>query len=177
MKLAAVLIGLTLSLPLAAHADDASLHTKAQEVVLLLHTDRMVNQVAETVRTQIADAAEKVVGDSPTPEAKAKLADFEKKTSDMIDDQVGWKTMEAAFVDIYAKTFTEPELDGIIAFLKSPAGAAFLEKTPTVKTQATELAKTRLAAVQEKVIQSFEEFRNSQSPATSSPAPSADTPK
>ena len=184
MNRLALLAAFALFLPLTAHADDASLQAKAKEMVTLLHTDRMVTQVSTNIRKQIADAAEKTVGADPAPEAKTKLADFQKKVSDIVDAQVGWTVMESAFTDIYAKTFTEDELTGIIAFYKSPAGIAFLDKTPTVNSQVTRTTQPKLGALQQQLRQTLDDFRKSQTPAaaptaapTLGPPPTASTPK
>lgn len=178
MNRLAVLIAFALCLPLTAHADDASLHAKAQELVTLLHTDRMVSQVSDNLRKRYSDGAQRVVGPNPTPEAKAKLADFDKKISGLIDAQVDWKLMEPSFTNAYAKTFSEDELSGIIAFYKSPAGMAFLEKTPSLNSQITQFTQSKMAALQSQLNQAMDEFRKSQiaAPATA-PAPAASTPK
>jgi hypothetical protein len=137
----------------------------------MLHTDKMIGQVADNIRKQVAQAAETVTGANPTPEAKTKLDDFEHKVSGMIDTELSWKALQPEFVNIYAKTFTEQELDGILAFYKSPAGQAFLTKSPSIGPQVSQITQPRLQALQTQVKQAFEEFRQSQAPATSSPAP------
>jgi hypothetical protein len=172
----AVLALLALCLPLAAHADDASRHAKAQELVALLHTDHMVKQVADNINKQISDAAEKVTGPDASAESKAKLSDFEKKVADMIDAQVGWKVMEPEFISIYEKTYTEEEIDGIIAFYKSPAGLAFLQKTPTINSQISQLTQPRLTTLQTEVRQAFQDFQKSQTPAAPAGPPTLGAP-
>ena len=180
MKRVALLVALALCLPLSARADDASLHAKAKELVTLLHTDRMVAQLSDTLKKRADDAAEKAIGATPTPENKAKLTDFEKTISDTIDAQLGWSAMEAAVTEVYAKTFTEDELSAIIAFYKSPAGIAFLEKTPEVNAGIKDLSTSKLNAAQTQLNQAFIEFRKSlaapAAPAATPAAPAATTP-
>ena len=89
MKRVALLVALALCLPLSARADDASLHAKAKELVTLLHNDRMVAQLSDTLKKRATDIAEKAIGANPTPENKATLADFEKKISDTVNAQMG----------------------------------------------------------------------------------------
>jgi len=178
MNRAALLIALALCLPLTAHADDVSLKAKAKELVTLLHTDRMVGQLSDSIKRRTLDAAQKAIGANPTDENKAKLADFNKKISDSVDAQVSWQSLESSFTDIYAKTFTEEELNSIIAFYKSPAGIAFLEKTPTVNVQVRDLTSSRVNALQSELNQSYEEFRKSLSSASATPAtPAPSAPK
>jgi hypothetical protein len=181
MNRAALLIALTLCLPLTAHADDASLKAKAKELVTLIHTDRMVGQLSDTLKKRTLDAAQKAIGANPTDENKARLIDFNKKVTDAVDAQVSWPSLESSFTDIYAKTFTEDDLNSIIAFYKSPAGIAFLEKTPSVNVQVRDLTSSRVNALQSELNQSYEEFRKSLSSASPAPptlvTPAPTTPK
>ncbi len=162
MNRLALLLVFAATLPLTARADDASKRAKAQEMVTLLHTDRMVQQVSANFMKQLSMAGEKLIGPSATPEKKNELTAFEKKFSDMIDAQVGWKVLEPAFVDIYSSTFTDDELSAIVTFYKSPAGVTLVDKMPSVNTQATQLLQTKLAALQPQMKQMYEEFQRSQ---------------
>jgi uncharacterized protein len=168
-----LLLVLALCAPLAARADEASHRAKAQEMMALLHTERMVQQISENIRKQIADAGQNVIGAEPTPEKKAKLDEFTKHASEAIDAQLGWTSMQSGFTDIYMKTFTEEQLDAIIAFYKSPAGVALLEKMPTVNAEVTQLGQARLATLQPQLKQLYDDLQKSQAapPPTLGPTP------
>jgi hypothetical protein len=171
----ALLLVLALSFPLAAHADEASHRAKTQEMMKFLKTEHVVQQIDDNIRKQVTDAADKIVGPDATPEKKAKLDDFIKQASQMIDAQLSWKSMESSFTDVYFKTFTEEEMDAILTFYKSPAGVALLEKMPTVNDQVTQLGQSRMTTLQPQLRQLFVDFQKSQAPAppTLSPAPAA----
>src|SRR3954462_3326130 len=49
----------------------------------------------------------------------------------MMKDLLDWKKLEPMYVRIYQKTFTQQEVDGMIAFYKSPAGQAVITKMPS----------------------------------------------
>lgn len=164
----ALLVSLASCLPLAARADEASRHTKAEEVIALLHSERGVQQVADNISKQVAQAAEKAVGTDPTPDKKAKLDQFEQQAHQLIEAQLGWKALQPGFVDIYAKAFTDEQLDGIIAFYKSPAGAALLANMPDVNTQIGQLGSSHVNAVQPQLQQLYSTFKQS----LAAPAPS-----
>jgi hypothetical protein len=167
---ALLLLVLALTLPLAAHADDASHRAKAQQLVELLGTQKAVQQNADNLVSQVKEVGEKASGPDLTPEQKAKIAAFEKQATDVIDAQVGWKTLEPLFIDTYTKAFTEDELSGIIAFYKTPAGAAFLEKTPALNEQNARFEKTRMAALTTQWRQLVADLQKSLTPP---PAPAA----
>jgi hypothetical protein len=183
-----VVLALALTLPIAAHADDASHRAKAQEMVALLHTDQPVQQVSGNMKKQVADAADHVTGPNPQPAVKTKLDDFKKQTSDLIEAKVSWKVLEPQFVDIYYKTFTEPEMDGILAFYKTPSGKVLIDKTPTINAQASQLEQTTFVALETQLKQMFDDYRRTlgttpppanaapATPGSSSPSPSTPPP-
>jgi uncharacterized protein len=159
MKRIAIILTLLFTLPLGARADDASRHAKAQEMVTLLHLDKLLAQVMDVVMTQ-ANAMSKQLGGETTPEQQAKLDAFQKKAFALIDTQLGWKTMQPVYVDLYAKAFTDEELDGILAFYKSPAGVAMIEKTPALTAQSQQIALQKIQAIQPQMKQLVEDFKN-----------------
>jgi uncharacterized protein len=190
MNRIALLLVLALSLPFTARADEASHRAKAQEMMSLLHTDKNVQQVVDNISKEVAEAADKAIGPDPTPEKKAKATDFEQQAHQIIDAQLGWKSMQAGFTDIYAKAFTDEQLDSIIAFYKSPAGIALLTTMPDVNTQIGQLGQSHVAAVQPQLQQLYSTFKQSLAaapptlgptspalPPAAPPAPSATTPK
>jgi hypothetical protein len=164
MKRSFAVLALALILPLAARADDAAQHAKAQELVSILHSDRMVTQISGAILKQVSDAAQQVTGRNPSPESQAKLTDFNKKITDMVNAQLSWDIMGPQIVNIYAKSFTEDELTAIVTFYKSPAGSAFLAKAPDINQQLQQLAQPKLATLQTQVRDAFEEFRKSVTP-------------
>ena len=48
----------------------------------------------------------------------------------MMKELLDWTKLEPMYVRIYQKTFSQPEIDGMIAFYKTPAGQAVLSKMP-----------------------------------------------
>jgi hypothetical protein len=173
MKRITMLFALVLCLPLAAHADDASMRAKAKELIELVHTDRMVEQGTSSIMGQVYAAGEGVVGPNPTFERQAKFDEFRKQVADKIDTELGWKAMEPAFIDTYIKIYTEDELNAIVAFMKSPAGAAYLEKTPQVTAQANKVIQSKMATLQPELRQEYADFQKAEA---ALPAPPAATP-
>lgn len=167
----ALLLVLTLTLPLAAHADDASHRAKAQEMMTLLRTERMINQMSDNITKQVTDAAASIAGANPSPETKAKAADFVKQSTQLITEQLSWESMRAGFTDVYVKNFTEAEMDAINAFYKTPAGTALLGKMPTVNSQITQFGNTRMTALQPQMKKLFDDLRNSAAAESAKPAP------
>ena len=66
--------------------------------------------------------------------------------------------MKPAYVDIYAENFTEPQLDDILAFYRSPTGQVLVEKLPALTAQAMQIAQSRVEELQPQVKQLTDDF-------------------
>jgi uncharacterized protein len=160
MNRIAALLVLALAFPLAARADDASHRAKAQEMMAILHSQQMVQNISDSLKKQFPDAATTVIGPDPSPEKKAHADEFVKHADQLIDAQLGWSVLEPAFIDIYVKNFTEEQLDAIIAFYKTPAGLALLTTMPTINNQISQYGNQRLTDVlKPQLKQLFDDFR------------------
>jgi hypothetical protein len=171
MKRSAVLlVVLLLTLSLTARADEASRRAKAQEMVTLLHMDTLMKQMMDNVHQQAAAAAQQRASKSMTPQEKAKLDDFQNRMFALIESQMGWKSLEPDILDLYAKTFTDEDLDGMLAFYKSPAGISMVQKLPGLMTQAMQLTQSRIVALQPQLKQMISDFSSETAPKESQPA-------
>jgi len=153
------LLALVLIFPLAAHADEASRRAKSEELITLLHADRMSTQVTENVMQQTTAITTQKAGGTLSPETKTALADFQKKLVAVMEPQVGWK----------AAAFTDEELDGMLAFYKSAAGKALLEKMPDVNQQTGKILQSKFAALQPQLKQMLTDFESTVPPKASGP--------
>jgi uncharacterized protein len=161
MKRIALLLAFALCLPLTAHADEASRRVKAQEMLNLMHLDRLMDQVMDTMLQQMSGMRNQLGGSTVKPEDQAKLDEFQQKAVELIKSQMGWKALEPDYVDIYAKTFTDEQLDAILVFYKSPAGIALVDKLPTLTAEGSQLAQAKMIALQPQLRQLIQEYTKS----------------
>lgn len=161
----------------AARADEASKRAKAQELFMLLHMDRMMDQLMTGVHSQVQQIVQSMPGaDQATPEQKKQIEDFQQRVLTLVNQRLGWKALEPDFINLYASTYTEDELDGIIGFYKSPVGQKMLEKTPQLMAKSTELTQQRMREVQPQLNQMVQDFMKSMAASTPKPAPAQTVP-
>ena len=160
-----------------ARADEASKRAKAEELFTLLHMDQTMEQITKNVMKQVQTMTESMPGaDHATPEQKKLVADFQQRVLDLVNKRLGWKALEPDFISLYASTYTEEELDGIIGFYKSPVGQTMLEKTPELMTKSTELTQQRMREVQPEFNQMIEDFMKQMAATVGKPTPAQTTP-
>jgi hypothetical protein len=121
----------------AAWADDASKMAKADELLRLTKGDQNFKPLLARAQAMLkADAVRKVPADA----AKAAKAAIEQKISQILSEEMSWDKLRPQFVKLYADKFTEEELDGILAFYKSPLGQAWNTKSAEVTAEAVKVS-------------------------------------
>jgi len=130
----------------AVRADEAGRMAKAEEFLRVSHTEQMLNQTMSAVLSQTKSGVmQKMFGITLTPEQTKQSEDLQVKLGEILTSVLSWEKLKPIYVKLYADTYTEQEMDGIIAFYKSPAGEAMLAKNPLIMTKANELVQQQMA--------------------------------
>ena len=157
--IAVVVVVMALAGGVKAHADEASKKAKAQELFVTLRMDRTMAQIMDTVMKQVGQMTQSMPGSKQMTDAdKRQLADFQQRVSAVVEKSIGWKALEPDFVDLYASTYSEEELDGLLAFYKSPLGQTMLDKTPELMTKSSEITQRKMQEVQPELNKMLEDF-------------------
>jgi hypothetical protein len=75
----------------------------------------------------------------------------------IMKEELSWDKLKDGFIQVYRDTFTQEEMDGIIAFYKSPAGQAFVDKQPALMKNTMALMQQRMGPMMQKIQQMTEE--------------------
>ena len=65
----------------------------------------------------------------------------------------GWAKLKPSFAAIYADTFTQEEVDGLIAFYDGPIGQSLIAKTPELTLRSLQMMQQRMGPVLQRVEQ------------------------
>ena len=115
-----------------------SIHAQLDTTMKAAMTQALSNQNAGADAQQYADA-------------------FSKKMSEEVKAELSWEKMRDLYQQVYAESFTQPEVDGLIAFYESPAGKAFVAKMPTVMQKSMALMQQRMTPMVQHLQQSLQE--------------------
>jgi uncharacterized protein len=155
MKYTAVTLIASVSLLWCAspvRADEAGKSAKAEELLQLVQGDQMVKML-EPMMKGMAGA---VKPDLPAEE-RAKIGEMQQKIMTLVAERLN--QVRPALAKIYTDTYTEAELDGILAFYKSPVGKAFLEKMPEVMQRSTPVMIGLLSGLQPEIQKMAEQMK------------------
>ena len=71
----------------------------------------------------------------------------------VVREEFGWAKLKPSFAAIYADTFTQEEVDGLIAFYDGPIGKSLIAKTPELTLRSLQMMQQRMGPVLQRVEQ------------------------
>jgi uncharacterized protein len=123
---ASLIIGVVLLwLPSAVRADEASKSQKAGELIQLTSGDQMMKAMEPMMKAMMAQMEKEIPAQKRT-----EVGAMQDKVMALITSSLN--KAKPALTKAYTDTYTEEEIEAILAFYKSPAGKAFLQKMPDV---------------------------------------------
>ena len=102
-----------------------------EKLLVVTNSQRMVaaiqGQIEQATKVSMAQAFR---GHNMDAESQKAAEDLAGKLSAEMKQELSWETLKPIYVQVYTETFSQEEIDGLIAFYESPAGKAFVAKMP-----------------------------------------------
>jgi uncharacterized protein len=89
--------------------------------------DSVMAQMDNLMQQSIAEATH---GKTIPPKVQKDIDQRRAEMVAMMKELLDWTRLEPMYLRIYQKTFSQQEVDGMIAFYKTPAGQAVISKMP-----------------------------------------------
>ena len=155
MKKILLCLALAFSTPVFAEAPtDASLKELFVVSDVKGTMDKTLAQMDVYMKTAMQESLK---GTELTPEMQQRMDANSKKIAQILRDEMGWGKMEPLFLEIYKKSFSQSDVDGMIQFYKTPAGQSVVNKMPLVMQNSMEVMQQRMATIMPKIVQATEE--------------------
>lgn len=127
-----------------ANADTTSHRKAAEEVLLLMKIDKiMAPAIKQIQQAQIRELQKLDLPDEAIETSKKYL----QQTVDILVNAFQWEKWKEDLIDSYVGVYTEPELDELIEFYKSPLGQKMVEKTPRLTMETVQLSQKLMKRV------------------------------
>lgn len=134
----------------AAQPTEASV----KELLRLSHASHSVEMMkAQFTGMERGALQQALKGHEITPDVQKILEESSGKSSAIVNTALDWAKVEPVFVKVYQSTLTQKEVDGIVAFYKTPAGQAMVNKMPALMQQAGMGLRPELSAMMAKLRQ------------------------
>jgi hypothetical protein len=152
-------LALLLVIPTVTHADDASKHAKVEEMIHVTKMDQMMSQVMDQMSERMkAMTSQQTANLNMSADQRKVFDDYQAHIHQIMADSISWEKMKPLIITIYSETYTDEELDGILAFYRTPAGQALVAKSPQLMAKTMDLVQQQMLDVQPKIQQATEDF-------------------
>jgi len=128
-----ILLVLVLLCPAIYAADTPPSDASLKQLLEVAQAHKALDAVMAQMDTMIGNVFQQVTaGQKVTPEMQ-KI--FDKARTDIVamsKEDLTWEKMEPLYLRIYRNSLSQSEVDGMIAFYKTPAGQAVINKMPLI---------------------------------------------
>ncbi len=144
--LAGVLSGLLLCASTGALADDpAASDASIRQLFELTQPQRLLKVMSTRLDESFDAGVKAALGDrQPPPELQAILDEQKAKLIALLREYLDWSRFEPMMIEVYSDTFSQREVDAMVAFYRTPEGRSMLEKLPLVTQKSMQLAQARM---------------------------------
>lgn len=134
----------------AARAGEAERYQLAEKLLVAMEVQKTIEQSFATVREmQMTQLRNMNLGEKGSEQAQA----MQGQIMDMISKELSWDSLKKDYAQIYAETFTEDELKGLVAFYESPVGRSFVEKQPELIRKSMMLTQKQMYTIMPRIEQ------------------------
>lgn len=142
----------------SAHAEKPT-DASVKELLTLANSQQIIRNVEAQMDGMMKSTMKTAMKDQAVNEAQQKVLDkFKDKVLDIHRKEMRWENLEPIFVRIYSNSLTQEDVDGIIAFYKSPAGKSFISKMPVMMQQTTGEMQKLMTPMIEKMLEASKEM-------------------
>jgi hypothetical protein len=133
-----------------APPSDASI----QELLTLTQSEELINGMKPQLNAMISSSINEVSrGKQMTPERQAVIDRMREKMVAAFDESINFQSMQMITLRVYQATYTQDEVNGLIAFYKTPAGQALINKKSVMMQNMLAEMQTLMRPVTQRMIQ------------------------
>jgi hypothetical protein len=114
---------------------------KIDRLLVAMNAQAVLGQIFEQIRTESMGEMPK----NATFEQAVKFKAFQDKLMELVQTRLSWERLRPVYLKLYDETFTEEELDGMIAFYESPPGRAMMKKMPILGARTMQVTQKLLS--------------------------------
>jgi hypothetical protein len=133
------LVALSLAVsPFAYAADTPPSEASIKQLLEVTHARQVLDTIMSQMDGMMKNVMQQVTQGQPIPPEVQKTFDTARtEIMGVFKDQFTWEKMEPMYTRIYQKSFNQQEVEGMIAFYKTPTGQAVISKMPAVMQNST----------------------------------------
>jgi len=154
-KFVLMFVMLLVALPLSARAGDAERRQLAEQFLNVNKVKEQVDMMYGKVEGIISSQIEAI---ELTEDREKNLLAMQQIAKDLLFKGLSWEALKEDYINLYTETFSEEDLQGIIAFSKSPLGQKMAEKSPLLMQKSMEIGRQHAQQVMPLVQKAIQDY-------------------
>jgi hypothetical protein len=152
--LALAVLSLSLSTGVVSATEAPASDAAVRELLEASDAHRLVDGLMKMVAGSFDQGMHAALGDKVLTPEQQKYVDASKESFlAAMGEMMSWEQLEPLYVEVYTQSFSQSEIEGLIAFYRSPAGIAFKEKMPAAMQLTMQKLQPRIATLSAKMEQ------------------------
>ena len=140
----------------APSAPPAAANPPSEESVRQLLEATQARKLIDSIMSQMdllmqQAVAQAVQGQEIPPKVQKEIDQQRAEMIAMMKELLDWKKLEPMYTRVYQKSFSQQEVDGMLAFYKTPAGQAVLGKMPAVMQNTMDEMQQLMGPIMQKI--------------------------
>ncbi|MDB5816261.1 MAG: hypothetical protein JWN23_3378 [Rhodocyclales bacterium] len=128
------------------------------KLLSMMHTEKLLDSVLQNLDGVMKKSIDQSLQGQNVTEQGLKIADtYMQKVMIIMKDELSWAKMKPLYIQIYAESFSQEEIDGLIAFYASPAGQAYIDKLPLVTQKTMVLTQARMVPMMQRMQEAMQQ--------------------
>lgn len=129
-----------------------------EKLLVVTEVEKLLGSMTQQLEASMKNMMEQAFrGQKLPPEARDLSDRFQQKIMANLMAEMSWDKMKSLYLQVYSETFTQEEIDGLVAFYVSPAGKAFVAKMPVVMQKSMSLMQERMGPLMQKTQEAMKE--------------------
>lgn len=143
-------------------ADQPASEASIREILRLTEAQKLVDGMFTQVEAMMKQSMDQGFAGLPLSaeervQAKEMADRMTTKMMALMRDELKWSKLEPMYIQIYQKSFTQEEVDGMVEFYKSRAGMALIKKMPTVMQESMGAMQQFMGPMMQKIGEAVQE--------------------
>jgi uncharacterized protein len=134
----------SISVPAETKPSDASL----DELLTITESQKLIDGMWPQMDAMLKNSAKQSLGETTLSDEQQKISDnTQEKMATLFKEEFAYEKMKPMIIKIYKESFSQEEIDGMIAFYKSKSGKAVIKKMPNVMQLTMENVQTQMSTI------------------------------
>jgi len=149
-----------------------------RKIFAVTHLSSILDTYMAQMKTSMRAGMQQATASKPLNDRQRQIMDdMGDKMVALVQEQLDWPDLEAQITQVYRESYTQKDVDAMLAFYRSPTGQKVIAKQPQVMQQMSQYAMSRMKDLLPKLQQlQRDTAAQLKAAASDSPAPDAASP-